>query len=934
MILPANSIARKLMINMSLVVVGLVLAFGCFEIVQEYGRYRDQVDALWGVQVEGRKKQLEAQVADAVSYIEFKKAQVRARVQGTLEARVRDAHGMVSHLYEINKGTHRKEELRSLVREALRKQRFNNGRGYFFIFSMDGTVLLHAAQPKLEQENLFARQDAEGAFVIQEMIELVRSKKEGFISYRWAKPGFPPDQEFEKISFVKYLPQLDCFIGAGEYLEDTEVEIKAEVLERLEKLHFGGGEYVFAGQWNGVALTYPAKGQNMIEQTDVNGLKIVQELIALARNGSGFLWYVMPQLGNERNFLKLSYVQGIKDWQWYVGSGVYLDDLEAASADARRELRYEIGKIVGLAFVMMLVALLLWLLVVRKMAAQIQQSFAAFEIFFDKAAQEKVEMEVDDLHVQEFRVLAKAANKMLSEQRAMEDGLRRSEEKYRVLIESTGTGFVKIDDEGKVLEANQDYVRLSGHQELSDILGRHVFEWTAEHDRARNRAAVKECVRLGFVRHLQIDYVDDQGNFTPVEINGTAVHNEGRCEILTICHNVSGRKLLEEQLRQAQKMEAIGTLAGGIAHDFNNILAAIIGYAEMVKRSLPQEASGAQADIQQVLRAGLRARDLVKQILAFSRKGGEERSLISPKPMVKEALKFLRATIPSSIEIREDIDPDCGSILANPSDIHRIVVNLCTNAFHAMEKAGGVLTVVMKTVELGKSDLAGEDDLLPGQYVLLSVRDSGPGIPPEIVSRIFDPYFTTKDVGKGSGMGLAVVHGIVKNYGGMVQAESIVGSGTVFRIYFPQMGKGGVAAADSLHEWALPSGQERIMYVDDEENIVEMGKAMLSGLGYRVTVKTSPLDALDEFKNEPNDFDLLITDQTMPRMSGIQLAQEVRKIRPELPVILCTGYSAAIGADTALEQGISHFLMKPLTMRVLAETVRKALGQKAVKNEE
>lgn len=933
MILPADSIARKLLITMSLVVAGLVLAFGGFEIVQEYGRYRKEVDALWSAQIEARKKQIEMQVSDAVSFIEFKKAQVRARVQGTLEARVRDGHAMVSHLYEISKDSHSKEELRSLVRDALRKQRFNNGRGYFFIFSMDGTVLLHAAQPKLEQSNLVARQDSEGAFVVREMIELVRNKGEGFISYRWAKPGFPSDQEFEKVSFVKYLPQLDCFIGAGEYLEDTEVEVKGEVLERLEKMRSGGGEYIFAGQWDGFVLTYPAKGRNMIEQTDANGLKIVQEMIALAREGSGFLRYVMPKLGKERVSLKLAYVRGIKDWQWFIGTGVYLDDLEAATGDARRELRYEIGKFVGMALLLMLVALLAGLLFVRKMAERIQQAFVAFETFFGKAAQEKMEMEVAALPFQEFRSLAKAANEMVAEQRTMEDGLRKSEEKYRVLIESTGTGFVKIDGEGRVLEANQDYVRLSGHQDVSDIVGRRVFEWTADYDLARNREAIKECVWLGFVRHLQIDYVDGQGNFTPVEINGTAVYNEGRCEILTICHDVSGRKLLEEQLRQAQKMEAIGTLAGGIAHDFNNILAAIIGYAEMVKRSLPQEAGTAQADIQQVLRAGLRARDLVKQILAFSRKGGEERSLISPKPMVKEALKFLRATIPASIEIREDVDPGCGSVLANPSDIHRIVVNLCTNAFHAMEKSGGVLTVVMKTVELSKSDLAGEDDLLPGQYVLLSVRDTGPGIPPEIVSRIFDPYFTTKDVGKGSGMGLAVVHGIVKNYGGMVQVESLVGSGTVFRIYLPQMGKDGAAAAEGLHEWALPPGQERILFVDDEESIVEMGKAMLSGLGYRVTVKTSPLDALEEFKGQPDDFDLLITDQTMPRMSGIQLAQEVRNIRPGLPVVLCTGYSSAIGADTALEQGISHFLMKPLTMRVLAETVRKALARKTVESE-
>ena len=924
MILPANSIARKLLVTMSLVVVGLVLALGGIEVVQEYGRYQNEVDALWGQRVEVRKKELETEVAEAISHIEFKKNQVRARVQGSLEARVRDAHGAVSHIYEISKGTHSAKELRGLVRETLRKQRFNNGRGYFFIFAMDGTVQLHAAQPELEQKNLLAMQDTEGTFVIREMIALAKSKGGGFVSYRWPKPGVPPEREFEKISFIKYLPQLDCFIGAGEYLDDTEAEVKAEVLERIEKMRFGAGEYVFVGQWDGLALTYPSKGQNMLGVTDANGVKIVEEAIALARKDGGFLRYVMPKLGEERNSLKLSYIRGVKGWQWYVGAGVYLDDLETASAGARRQLRHDIVKTVGLDLLLMLAALLTGLLVVRKMAGRIQQAFAAFEAFFDKAAREKVEMETAGLHFAEFRTMAKAANHMLAEQRVMEDGLRKSEEKYRILIETTGTGFVKLDGEGRVLDANQEYVRLTGHQDLAGILGHLVFEWTAPHDLVRNREALEECVNRGCIRHLQIDYVDAQGELVAVEINGTQVDSEGRSEIIAICHDISGRKQLEEQLRQAQKMEALGILAGGIAHDFNNILAAIIGYAEMAKRSLPQEAGGAGADIQQVLLAGLRAKDLVKQILAFSRKGGEERSLVSPRPIVKEALKFLRASIPASIEIREDIDPDCGSVLANPTNIHQIVVNLCTNAFHAMEEAGGVLTVVMKNVELEENELAGEADLLPGQYVLLSVRDTGPGMTPEILSRIFDPYFTTKGVGKGSGMGLAVVHGIVKNYGGMVQVESAMGSGTVFRVYLPQIGKG-ATAAESVQEWSLPSGQERILFVDDETSIAEMGKAMLSGLGYRVTARTNSLEALEEFRSQPGDFDLLITDQTMPKMSGVQLVQEIRKIRPELPVILCTGYSAVIGEDSAGGMGVRHFIMKPLTMRVLAETVRKAL---------
>ncbi|MBU1564588.1 MAG: response regulator [Proteobacteria bacterium] len=401
-----------------------------------------------------------------------------------------------------------------------------------------------------------------------------------------------------------------------------------------------------------------------------------------------------------------------------------------------------------------------------------------------------------------------------------------------------------------------------------------------------------------------------------------------------LLHEITERKLAEEQrqkletqLQQAQKMEAIGTLAGGIAHDFNNILGAIIGYAEMIHDDCPADSSLLH-DIDQVLQAANRAKELVKQILAFSRQAKSLKFPVQPITIIKEAVKLLRSSIPTTITIEQDIDQDAGVVLADPSQIHQIIMNLCTNAFHAMEIEGGTLTISLHKITLSHDDLCNEANLPSGSFLQLSIKDTGVGIAPEIREKIFDPYFTTKEVGKGTGMGLSMVHGIVQSYGGSISCDSKLGEGTIFTITLPTIEEHALEKNDPTEP--APHGKERILLVDDEEILLEMGKLMLERLGYHVTPRWSGTEALASFQNQPDLFDIVITDQTMPCMTGVDLSRRILQLRPDMPIILCTGYSSLISEEQARSLGIKGFAMKPLAKQNVAKLIRKILDGKRV----
>ena len=383
------------------------------------------------------------------------------------------------------------------------------------------------------------------------------------------------------------------------------------------------------------------------------------------------------------------------------------------------------------------------------------------------------------------------------------------------------------------------------------------------------------------------------------------------------------RKSLEAKLLHAQKMDALGALAGGVAHDFNNILTIIMGNIDLALYNIPEN-NPARNNVEKILRASNRAKDLVKQILAFTRQTDKKARPINIIQATEDSLELLRSVLPTSIDVRKKFELTDRSILADPTQFHQLLINLCTNAAQAMLNKG-TLEISLAEVDIGEDDLANQIDRQPGKYIRLGVSDTGEGIKPDIIDKIFDPFFTTRKVGQGTGMGLSVVHGIIESHGGFITVESKPAKGTTFFLFFPKTEEVPIEKTDIKE--SLPTGNERILFVDDEKALVEIGREMLEHLGYSVTTFTDGAEALETFKSEPKGFNLVITDMTMPGLTGVELSLELLKINPDIPIMLCTGYSSLISKENADKVGIREFVMKPFDISQLANTVRKVLNE-------
>ena len=519
----------------------------------------------------------------------------------------------------------------------------------------------------------------------------------------------------------------------------------------------------------------------------------------------------------------------------------------------------------------------------------------------------------------------------ITERKRMERSIAENEARLRTLVQTIPDLIWLKDVDGVYLVCNKRVELFFGARD-ADIIGKTDYDFIDRElaDSFREHDCKAMTAGKPSANEEWLTFADDgyQGLFDTIK---TPMYDaEGKLTgVLGISRDITKRKQaeeerknLEERLQQSCKMEAIGTLAGGIAHDFNNILSAVLGFAELAKMKL-EDRKYIEKALGEILKAGIRARDLVKQILTFSRQTGIKREPMELVPLIKETMKFLRASLPVTIDINQNLSVSDSMIIADPIQIHQVIMNLSTNAAYAMKEKGGMLDIRLAEVELADEAELDFKGLKRGRYLQLTVADTGSGIPKEIINRIFDPFFTTKERGEGTGMGLSVVHGIVKDLGGAISVYSEPGNGTTFRALFPKY-EGESLVVDSQNI-ATRTGSGRILFVDDEEGVIGSGRGILEQLGYKVVSTTNPLEALEIFRSRPDEFDLVLTDMTMHKMTGLELSEQLLKIRPDIPIVLCTGFSLGITAERIKDVGIKKLVMKPMIANELANAIYSVL---------
>ena len=522
-----------------------------------------------------------------------------------------------------------------------------------------------------------------------------------------------------------------------------------------------------------------------------------------------------------------------------------------------------------------------------------------------------------------------------TEARNAEKRLQESEDRYRKLFDYSPVPAQSLDKNGMIKSVNKTWLKTLGYNNNEEVEGGFFGDFLNPSWRGHFEENFPRFKSIGEVLGIEFEMKKKDGSFINVKFDGKIRKDEVGNFIQTDCvfrdvsEQVRLEKKLKEQenaLRQHQKIEAIGTLAGGIAHDFNNILAAIVGFTELSLDDAEVE-SVLHDNLEEVYSASMRARDLVQQILVFSRKGTQENQVLDICPIIEDTIAMLRSTTPTTIDIQQRISGKPIKVKANPSQLHQILINLITNGVHAIDNRIGTITILVEEECISGSKVSNAIDMLPGQYAKLSVSDTGLGIDKADLHSIFDPYFTTKAPDKGSGLGLSVVHGIIKSYGGYITVSSEPDSETTFTIYLPLSAENLVAIPPQSVK-QLPGGSEHILVVDDEPSIARFHKRRLEQMGYEVTVKTSSSDALDCFRLSPGNFDLLITDMTMPDMSGLELARAIKNIRENIPIILCTGFSEDINSDAKLPDQLDALLMKPIESPELLGKIRELLDMK------
>ncbi len=697
-------------------------------------------------------------------------------------------------------------------------------------------------------------------------------------------------------SMISLLSEYDSRVRKNELsLEDA----MRQAISQIRHLRYGpdGKDYFWINDLHPEMIMHPYRtdleGQDLTGFTDAAGNHpFVVMVEKVTQGGGGYVDYYWQWKDTDSKIVpKISYVEPFSPWGWVIGTGIYVEDIQQEIAAITRRFVNIFGGI-------LVVVVVLSLYIARQV----------FQVEHKKNLAEQAR-EIEALRVKKsearYRLLAENATDAIWVLRLSDFVFTYVSPAMETLLGYPPEAFVK-------LKMGAYIPRKTRH-----IMSSVIFE---ELDRESEKGSDPKRFRV-----VELEMVHKSGAAIWAEVTARFLRDsDGKPDrILGITRDITRRKRMESHIQQAQKMEALGTLAGGIAHDFNNILSSILGFTELARLNVIDDEETC-ANLDQVLAAGLRARDLVRHILTFSRKSDAQKDLVPVVSMVNECLKFIKASTSPDVKTHTRFDREDIFVLADPSQLHQVLMNLFTNAVHAMKETGGTLDVGIQSMQVFDEEMEQIKELKPGTYVQLTVSDTGCGIPAHLLEKIFEPFFTTKVKGEGTGMGLSMVYGIVREMGGSICVYSEPGVGTTFRLMLPEQTRNAQKQV-SFDEKELISGKGKILVVDDEPAIVKWTSQVLTKLGYDVVGAENAQDALEKFSADPMGVDLVLTDQTMPGMTGLELSCAVRINRPDIPVVLCTGFSEGMTPRTIQSYGIADMVMKPMIAGELARIVRDAL---------
>jgi two-component system, cell cycle sensor histidine kinase and response regulator CckA len=910
-----QSISRLMILSLILTTVLSVIISGSVWLLLEQVRNARESKSLRQRFLDAQKAESRREVIDVLEFVDFQRSRVELRIRTELDARLNEAENLMNGLRDIHAEY-------AAIDTALRSFRPDSGRIAFFLLNRDGTMVFNPIGRQLEGSNVLNLKNRQGRFIFREVIDSARVDRVSFIDYSWPKPN-DPLMEHQRVLCVKRLPRFGLVLAVGEYIDDEETILQKELLARISTLRYGTDGYIYVYRFDGLCLNHiepKYTGMNRWNLTDGNGLKVVQKIVETAQKpGGGFINYVAsikPSTG--RPAKKTAFIGAVPDWRWAIGSGVYLDDIDKGVASRKTLMNLQMRQQFQFSLLILVVCLIVSLLLARLVMRYISREISVFSDSFEQTLKKMKQIDTNRLRFAEFGNLARTTNRLVEDRRKAERALAESESKLRALFETARDAIFIKDTSMRYSFVNEAMGRIYGI-DPNDFIG-HTYNELVAADRKNQIGKDDLTVLQGRVveRELHLPLI------RPVIMHVIkAPLRDADGNIIGLCgigRDLTEYRRAEMELRQAQKMESIGTLASGIAHDFNNILSAIMGYTELATFKSGKNTEMV-SHLNEILKACNRAKDLVRQILAFSSRREDEEKPVQMSIVVKDTMKMMRASLPSTIQIVTDFQSEA-KVLSDPTQLHQIVVNLCTNAFHAMREHGGTLSVSLHDLKFEDIPERYRFQLKEGDYLMFRVEDTGHGIPPEIIERIFEPYFTSKAPDEGTGLGLAIVHRIVENHGGRIQATSEVGVGTVFEIILPQ------AEADEELVERVDAGEleitpTSILFVDDEESIVDIVCKNLTYFGYQVRNCNSSPEALEVFRGSPDKFDLLVTDMTMPSMTGVDLTREILAIRPDLPVILTTGFSNNVTLESLKNSGVWELIYKPFDIQALIFLIEK-----------